>query len=268
MNSKVVLITGATDGIGKQTALELAKLGHHVIIHGRNKERVQQTSNEIQVATNHQQLSTIVCDLSSLKAVRKLTEEIKSKYDRLDVLINNAGVYMKSRVLTEEGFETTFAVNHLAHFLLTNLLLDLIKKSDEGRIINVSSIAHTRANFDLGNLNGEKYFDGYGAYSLSKLANVLFTKELSCILTDTNITANALHPGVISTKLLRIGFGAEGASVTRGAETSVYLAASPNVKSISGEYFADKQISRYNKIADDKNLTKKFWDVSAMMVGL
>lgn len=268
MNSNVVLITGATDGIGKQTALELAKLGYHVIIHGRNKERVQQTLNEIQLSTNNLQLSALVCDLASLKAVRKLAEEIKSKYDRLNVLINNAGVYMKQRVLTEDGFEATFAVNHLAHFLLTNLLLDLIKKSDGGRIINVSSIAHTRANFDFGNLNSEKYFDGYGAYSLSKLANLLFTKELSYRLSGTGVTVNALHPGVIGTKLLKAGFNIEGASVRKGAETLLYLAISDDVKNTSGEYFVDKQIARYSKIADDKNLTKKFWELSETMVGL
>ncbi|MEW6194331.1 MAG: SDR family oxidoreductase [Bacteroidota bacterium] len=268
MNGKVVLITGATDGIGRQTALELAQIGHHVIIHGRNKERVQQTLNEIQLTTNNHQLSALVCDLASLKAVRKLAEEIKSKFDRLDVLINNAGIYMKKYVLTEDGFETTFAVNHLAHFLLTNLLLDLIKKSDEGRIINVSSIAHTRANFDFENLNGKKYFDPYGAYSLSKLANLLFTKELSYRLPGTDVTVNALHPGVINTKLLKAGFNIEGASVKNGAETPVYLAVSDDVKNRSGAYFVDKQITRYSKIADDKNLTKKFWELSETMVGL
>lgn len=267
MINRTVLITGATDGIGKQTAIELAKLGYRVIIHGRNKERAQQTVNEIQHTTNNSQLSFIVCDLASLKDVRKLAEEIKSKYDRLDILINNAGVYMKQRVLTEDGYETTFAVNHLSHFLLTNLLLDTIIKSDDGRIINVSSVAHLRSNLDFGNLNAEKYFDGYGAYSLSKLANLLFTKELS-YKPENNITVNALHPGVITTKLLRIGFNTDGASVKKGAETSVYLATSEEVKNISGEYFSDKQKARYNRIADDPTITNKFWEVSSALVGL
>ncbi len=268
MVNKTILITGATDGIGKQTAFELAKLGHHLIIHGRDKERINNTINEIRLSTNNHQLTESICDLSSLKAVQKMAEEIKSKFKRIDVLINNAGVYIKRLALTKDGYETTFAVNHLAPFLLTNLLLDSIKNSDSGRIINVSSIAHTRVNFDFGNLNDEKYFDPYGAYSLSKLANLLFTKELSYRLAETNITVNALHPGVISTKLLKSGFNIEGASVKKGAETSVYLAVSDDVKNTSGEYFVDKQVTRYSKIADDKNLTKKFWDVSAGMVGL
>lgn len=267
MINRTVLITGATDGIGKQTAIELAKLGYRVIIHGRNKECVQQTANEIQHTTNNTQLSSLVCDLSSLHAVRNLAEEIKSNYDRLDILINNAGVYMKHRVLTEDGYETTFAVNHLSHFLLTNLLLDTINKSDNGRIINISSVAHLRANLDFENLKAEKYFDGYGAYSLSKLANLLFTKELFYKL-ENNITVNALHPGVITTKLLRIGFNTDGASVKKGAETSVYLATSKEVRNISGEYFSDKQKARYNRIADDPRITKKFWDVSTALVGL
>ncbi len=265
--NRTVLITGATDGIGKQTAIELTKLGYSVIIHGRNQERVQQTANEIQNAFNNTQISSFTCDLTSLKAVRKLAEEIKSKYDRLDILINNAGVYMKQRVLTEDGYETTLAVNHLSHFLLTNLLLDTINKSDDGRIINVSSVAHLRANLDFDNLNAEKYFDGYSAYSLSKLANLLFTKELSYRL-EKNISVNALHPGVITTKLLRIGFNTDGATVKKGAETSVYLATSEKVRNISGEYFSDKQKARYNRIADDPIITKKFWEVSSTFVDL
>lgn len=273
MKNKIVLITGATDGIGKQTAHGLVLLGAQVIIHGRNKNRVEETEKQLRIENLACQqeggeliIDGVTFDLSSIKQVKSFAETIKSKYERIDVLINNAGVYMKERVLTEDGFEMTFAVNHLSHFLLTNELLPLIEKSLEGRIVTVSSIAHQNASLDFDNLNTEKKFSGYGAYSLSKLANVLFSKELAERLKGTVITSNTLHPGVISTKLLVAGFNMSGASVMKGAETSVYLASSSDVKNISGEYFVDKKISRYHTVVDDLTSRKRFWDISLEMI--
>ncbi len=273
MKNKLVLITGATDGIGKQTARDLALLGAQVIVHGRNKERVEETVRRLrtlpvggQVKNGELRIDGVTFDLSSLKQVKEFAETIKSKYDRIDVLINNAGIYMKDRELTEDGFEMTFAVNHLSHFLLTNELLPLIKKSPEGRIVTVSSIAHQNTSLDFDNLNAEKKFNAYGAYSLSKLANVLFSKELAERLTGISVASNSLHPGVISTKLLSAGFNISGTSVKKGAETSVYLASSSEAKNISGEYFIDKKISRSHSVVNDLIVRKKFWDVSLEMV--
>jgi NAD(P)-dependent dehydrogenase (short-subunit alcohol dehydrogenase family) len=161
----------------------------------------------------------------------------------VDVLINNAGVFMKNRVLSEDGFEMTFAVNHLAHFLLTGLLLPQLKKSSAARIITVSSAAHSNAALDFENLNAERRFDAHGAYALSNLANVLFSKELAVRLEGSGITSNALHPGVISTKMLRKAFGMSGAGVKEGAATSVYLASSPAVEGVTGKYFVYKRRS-------------------------
>lgn len=268
MDEKIILITGSTDGIGKQTALELSSLGHKIIIHGRNEKRIAEAINEIERSTKNKNLFSALADLSSLKQVKNLATEIQSKFDHIDVLINNAGVYMNEYVITEDGFEMTFAVNHLSHFLLTNLLIELIKKSKQGRIINVSSIAHQSAEFDFENLNAEKGFSSYGAYALSKFANILFTKALAKKLKNTDTTVNALHPGVISTKLLKAGFNILGASVKKGAETSVYLAVSSEVKNVSGEYFIDKKIEQSHPLTYKEKLWEQLWDISSKMVGL
>ncbi len=268
MERKTILITGSTDGIGKQTAIELAHLGHKIIIHGKDRNRIDKTAEEIKKQTGNNNIECCLADFSSFRQTIKMAEEIKNKFEYLDVLINNAGIYMKERILTEDGFEKTFQINHLSHFLLTNLLLEFIKNSKQGRIINVSSIAHQSADFDLENLNGEKYFSPYNAYAVSKFANILFTKTLAEKLSNTNVTVNALHPGVISTKLLKAGFNISGASVKKGAETSVYLAVSEEVKKISGEYFIDKRIERSHPLTYDKKLLIQFWNISAKMTGL
>jgi retinol dehydrogenase 14 len=268
MVNKTVLITGSTDGIGKQTATELASLGFNIIIHGKDESRVNKTRDSLKIQKPELQIDGFVCDLSSLSNVRNFAEIIKSRYERLDCLINNAGVYCSNRQLTLDGFEMTFAVNHLAHFLLTNLLIDQIKQSDDGRIINVSSIAHQNAMLEWDNLNAEKYFDAYSSYALSKFANILFTKELAEWLNDTTVTTNALHPGVISTKLLMAGFSITGDSLKKGAQTSVHLATSDKVKKITGEYFVDSAISRSHPLTYDKNIFRKFWKISEELVGL
>jgi NAD(P)-dependent dehydrogenase (short-subunit alcohol dehydrogenase family) len=268
MKDKIILITGASDGIGKQTAIELAGKRATVILHGKNNERLLKTQEEISKLTSNNNISIINADLSSLEQVRKAAEEIKSKFNRIDVLINNAGVYMKTRLLTEDGFETTFAVNHLAHFLLTNLLLELLKQSASSRIINVSSIAHTRAKLDFENLNSEKSFDAYNTYAVSKLANVLFTYKLADKLKKANIIVNAIHPGVISTKLLRAGFNINGASLKEGASTSVYLASSNEVENITGKYFVKMEETPSSEDSYNEEYQEKMWDVSSQMVDL
>jgi len=266
MENKIVLITGATDGIGKQTAYELADKNATVILHGRNKDRLLKTQEEISHLTNNNNIRIATSNLSSLKQVRLVAEEIKTKSKHLDVLINNAGVYMKSRVLTEAGFETTFVVNHLAHFLLTNLLLNLLKKSGSSRIINVSSIAHTRAQLSFENLNSEKHFEDYNVYAVSKLANILFTYKLADQLKNDSVTVNALHPGVINTKLLHTGFNIEGAPVKEGAATSVYLASSNEVENVSGKYFERMKEVPSSDDSYNKECQKKMWNVSSQMV--
>ena len=268
MKNKIVLITGATDGIGKQTAIELAKKNASVILHGRSLELLSQTKEEIFRISGNNHLDILNADLSSLNQVRNAGEEIKTKYERLDGLINNAGVYMKSRKLTENGFETTFAVNHLAHFLLTNLLLELLEQSTSSRIINVSSVAHTRARLDFDNLNGEKFFEAYNAYAVSKLVNVLFSYKLAGQLDNTNVSVNALHPGAIGTKLLRAGFGIGGGSVKDGAATSVYLASSPEVENVTGKYFVRMKDTPSSALSYDTELQDKLWDISSEMVGM
>ncbi|GAB4130125.1 MAG: SDR family oxidoreductase [Ignavibacteriales bacterium] len=266
--NKIILITGSTDGIGKQTACELAKNEDLIIIHGRDKKKCQSTVKWIKGKVDKPKLDFVTADLSSLNEVRKMAAEVISKYDKLDVLINNAGVYKHQKELSQDGNEMTFAINHLAHFLLTNLLLPLLKKSESARIINVSSIAHTRAAMDFSNLNSENYFDGYYTYSLSKLANILFTYELAERLADTKITVNALHPGVISTKLLQSGFNISGSSLKEGAATSVYLATSPEVEGVTGKYFIKSAESPSAPISYSKEYQKKLWEASEKLVGL
>ncbi|PJA97424.1 MAG: short-chain dehydrogenase [Ignavibacteriales bacterium CG_4_9_14_3_um_filter_34_10] len=266
--NKIFLITGSTDGIGKQTACELAKTNDTVIIHGRDKKKCLSTIKWIKSKVKDAQLDFVTADLSSLDDIRKMAAEISTKFSKLDVLINNAGVYKHERELSQHGFEMTFAINHLAHFLLTNLLLPLLKNSDSARIINVSSIAHTRASMDFSNLNSENYFDGYYTYSLSKLANVLFTYELAERLSGNKITVNALHPGVISTKLLQSGFNIAGSSLKEGAATSVYLATSAEVEGVTGKYFIKSAESQSSPLSYSKEYQKKLWEASEKLVGL
>jgi NAD(P)-dependent dehydrogenase (short-subunit alcohol dehydrogenase family) len=268
LTPKTILITGATDGIGKQTALELARQGHHILVHGRSAERGSQVVREIQNSTKISRIEFLRADFASLAEVKQLAQEVQERYPRLDILLNNAGVFMTTRTLTRDGFETTFQVNHLAHFLLTNLLLDKLKASAPARIIHVSSGTHRSAAMEWDNLQGEKHYGGYDAYSRSKLANILFAYALADRLQGTSLTSNALHPGVIGTKLLRAGWGGGGTNASGGAKTTVYAATAPELETVSGHYLDNRRVSESSPISHDKQLQKKLWDVSAQMVGI
>jgi retinol dehydrogenase 14 len=269
MKGKIVFVTGSTDGIGKATALELARMGATVILHGRNPGRCHVVLGEVQKASKNTAAGCFAADLSSMKEVRKLAEDVRANYKHLDVLINNAGVFMTERRLTVDGLETTFAVNHLAPFLLTHLLLDLLTSNAPARIINVSSVAHQRAHMDLDNLQGERKFTGYGAYALSKAASILFTYELAQRLEGSGVTVNCLHPGVINTKLLREGFGGmSGAPLKEGAATSVYLASAPDVGATTGRYFVKKREEESSPATHDSALRRKLWTISERLCGI
>ena len=267
IKNKIVLITGSTDGIGKQTALELIQKEAKVIIHGRNEQRAKKVVTELTDRTNNSEMDYVIADLSSFGEIRKMSEDLHNRYHKLDVLINNAGVYKNERVLSKDGFELTFAINHLSCFLLTGLLLDLIKDSSYSRIVNVASQAHA-GQLDFDNLQGEKYYDGYDAYSRSKLCNIMFTYKLAGILEGSGITANVLHPGVISTKLLHAGWGSGGSDITLGSKTSVYLATSEYVAFVSGKYFSTQRLARSSRISYDTIVQDKLWEVSEKMTGL
>ena len=269
LKNEVILITGSTDGIGRQAALELAGTGATVLLHARNAERGQAVIDEIQKASRNENLQLFTADFASLSQVRQMANELLQKCGRLDILVNNAGVYMKHRRLTEDGFETTFAVNHLAPFLLTNLLLDLLKKSSPATIINVSSMAHQGARYDPHNLQGEKDFEPYDAYSRSKLANLLFTYELARRLAGSGVAVNALHPGVIATKMLRASFGSfGGSSVEEGAARILHLINTPNPDKVSGKYFVNDKEQVSSPVSRDEKVQKEFWSLSEKMVGM
>ncbi len=268
MKNKIVLITGATDGIGKETALELARMGARVLVHGRSEERCQQVVDEIRSQSDNPQVEYVLADFASLAQVRALAAEVGQRVERLDVLVNNAGGYFKERTLSADGYEMTFAVNHLAPFLLTNLLLPLLQKAPAGRIVTVSSTMHTVRGLDMNDLQGEQRYRGNGAYALSKLGNILMTRELAERLAGGSVTANSLHPGVIDTKLLRNAFGMSGSSTQSGAATSVYLASSPEVAGVSGAYFDDCQQAEVGEQAQDPALQKQFWQISEALSGL
>jgi NAD(P)-dependent dehydrogenase (short-subunit alcohol dehydrogenase family) len=267
MTDKTVLITGATDGIGRATAQQLAQMGAHLMLHGRDPQKAERVRREIIQATGNPFVDIVIADLAELSNVRHMAEEVKTRINHLDVLINNAGVYLEKYIQTPDGYEMTFAVNHLAHFLLTNLLLDLISNSAPARIITVSSSAHASARFYLENLNAEKKFHGWGAYCISKLGNLLFAFALARRLSSSQVTSNALHPGTVNTKMLA-KLGLSGKPVDIGAETSVFLASADEVASISGKYFSSKRIATPSDQARDIALQDKFWEMSAEMVGL
>ena len=279
MGKKVCLITGATSGIGKATAMGLASMGAGVVMVGRDRGRGEAAMAEIKKESGNASVDLVLADLSSQEEIRRLADEFEQAYPRLDVLVNNAGVFCGKRTTTADGVETTFAVNHLAYFLLTNLLLDKIKASAPSRIVTVSSGDHRNGTIDFDDLQGEKGYKGAKAYSQSKLANVLFTYELARRLEGTGVTANCLHPGAgIRTNF---GSGVPGAfgfmvraltplmkSPEKGAQTSIYLASSPEVEGSSGGYFAKKAEARSSDVSHDARLARRLWEVSANLTKL
>ena len=263
MNTKTVLVTGATDGIGRQTAIELARQSAKVLIHGRDKARGAKALDEINRDNCNENLVLYLADFSSFADVKRMADEIKREQSALHVLIHNAGTFSKEKLLTKDGLEMTFAVNHLAPFLLTMLLLDLLKASAPARIVTVSSNAHRNiSEVEFGNLQAERSYDGFDSYGLSKLGNILFTNELAERLEGSRVTANSLHPGVISTKMQRASYNLDGADVVEGARTSVYLATSPEVEGVTGKYFSRMAEKPTSDLAQDKALQKKFWKIS------
>jgi NAD(P)-dependent dehydrogenase (short-subunit alcohol dehydrogenase family) len=263
---KTALVTGATDGIGQETARQLVALGWRVLVHGRNPQRAESALHTIAGDRGRAQVEPVWGDLSRMPEAVLLAAQVKERAPTLDVLINNAGVYEPRRHLTDEGFELTMAVNHFAPFLLTHHLLSAVSRAPAGRIVTVSSMTHQSGSLDLDDLSFSHRYDGYAAYSTSKLANVLFTLELARRLEGTRVTANCLHPGVIATKLLRRGFGMGGAPVTEGARTSVYLATSPEVARVSARYFVDCRQATPSRSARDAALAARLWEESERLL--
>lgn len=266
--ARVVLVTGATNGIGYQTALALLRQGHHVIIHGRDPARGQAATEQLRQASGNPNVEYANADFTALQEVRALAEQVARRHERLDVLINNAGVFATQRQLTRNGYERTFAINHLAPFVLTLHLLERLQRSGPARIVNVSSNTHRSARVDWNNLQGERRYDGYSAYALSKLGNVLFTHALARRLAQSGsaVTANSLHPGVFATNLLRAGWGGGGGDLARAAETPVYVATSEEVAGRSGLYFVDRRPTPAAPLSYDEDLQERFWQASQHLV--
>ncbi len=278
MKNKIILITGANSGIGKATLYGLAKKEAHIVMLCRNKEKSEKVRKEVIAKTGNKNIDLQVIDLSDLNSVRKTAEKINQNYKQIDVLINNAGASFIKRELSADGYEKTFAINHLGHFLLTNLLLDKLKKAESARIINVSSIAHIKGYINFDDLNAEKNYKGMPAYRRAKLANILFTNELAGKLKNTEITVNSLHPGIIRTNFTQnAGFLINTiaklvapflTSPAKGAETSIYLASSDKVSGITGKYFVNCKIKDTNEEAKNEEIAKRLWKISEKMTGL
>lgn len=270
------MVTGANSGIGKATALGLAQEGAHVVMVCRNAAKAEAAKADIVARAGNTNVDILIADLASQAAIRQLAKTIVARYDRLDVLVNNAGVYLGDRSVTEDGYEATFAINHLAYFLLTHLLLDLLKASAPSRIINVSSEAHQSGKMHFDDLDLTNGYSGIKAYAQSKLANVLFTYSLALRLAETQVTVNALHPGVVGTnighgsiigwifKLLGLFF----LSPAKGAATSIYLATSPQVEGVSGAYFIKRKAATSSALSYDEEVAERLWQVSLERTGL
>ncbi|HAF61738.1 MAG TPA: short-chain dehydrogenase [Anaerolineaceae bacterium] len=265
---RTVLVTGSTDGIGKQTAVTLAGQGGRVLIHGRNPQKVDRTISEIKKRYPDADLAGYVAEFSSLDSVRKLVDEINQKEASLHVLINNAGIYSPDFGLSQDGFELTFAVNQLAPFLLTLSLLEKIKASQAARIINVTSIAHGVHDLDMNKIHDENSFRAWRAYKISKFANILFTYTLAERLQDSQVTVNCLHPGTVNTKVLRSAFPEmQGISLEEGARSSIYLASTEDLDGVTGKYFEESKPAESAPQTYDKEIQQTMWEQCERWVG-
>ncbi len=280
MQGKACMVTGANSGIGKATALGLAQMGANVVMVARDRARGEVAQNEVKAKSGNNSVDLLVADLSSQQSIRQLVEDFKQHYKQLHVLINNAGVFMLTRRETVDGLEITFAVNYLAPFLLTNLLLDVLKASAPARIVNVSSEAHENGYIKMDDLQAKKNYRPFRAYGQSKLALVMFTYELARRLQGTGVTANCLHPGFVATNIGQSGvvpvarpvakfvLSFLGISPEEGAKTSIYLATSTDVEDVTGKYFVKSVISRSAPISYDESLQRQLWEESAKLVKL
>jgi NAD(P)-dependent dehydrogenase (short-subunit alcohol dehydrogenase family) len=274
----VVMVTGATNGIGFESAKALAGMGATVVGVGRNAQKCADSAAAITRATGNSQVEFLIADLSVQAQVRQVADEFRRKYDRLDVLLNNAGGYFAKREVSQDGVEMTWALNHLNYFVLTNELLDVLKASAPARIVNVSSGAHTGAKrINFADVEFKTGYSGWSAYSHSKLANVMFTCELARRLDGTKVTATVLHPGFVATSfghnnggLMRTGMNVVQKLVAKkpeqGAETSVYLASSPAVEGVTGKYFSSKQETKSSAASHDVGAQQRLWELSERMV--
>jgi len=270
MSAGTALVTGATRGIGFFTALGLAERGYDVIVVGRDRSKTEAALAALRERLPVGRFDGAAADLSSQSEVRRLAVDVRARFPRLSVLVNNAGLFSAKRVLTGDGIELVFAVNHLAPFLLTNSLVDLLRSNAPARVVNVNSSSHLRAGREVADGAKVEGYDMRGAYGRSKLANLLFTKELARRL-EPGVTANALHPGLVRTEIGSIGgavtFGWKAMTLfalspERGAETSLYVATSPELAGVSGAYFARSRVAPHNPLADDRQLAARLWQLS------
>jgi NAD(P)-dependent dehydrogenase (short-subunit alcohol dehydrogenase family) len=278
MEGKVVLITGGTSGIGRAAATALAAMGAEVVVTGRSRERGELAVEEIRDTSGNARVSLMLADLAVQAEVRGLAEEFRERYDRLDVLVNNAGIIQSKRTETPDGIELTLAVNHLAPFLLTNLLLDLLKKSAPSRIITVSSEARRGAKIDFEDLQSERRYRPFKVYGMTKLANILFTYELAERLEGTGVVANSLHPGGVNTNfgnnnrsfgtLIFRAFKPFMRTPEQGADTVVYLAVSPEAGKMTGRYLTDRKVVFSIEDPHDEVVQKRLWEVSEALTNL
>jgi NAD(P)-dependent dehydrogenase (short-subunit alcohol dehydrogenase family) len=280
MAGKLVVITGGNAGIGKATAVSLASLGGRVVITSRNAERGRTAVEEIRDRSGNDAVEVMALDLASFRSIRSFATDVLDRFDRIDVLVNNAGLMLRRRAETEDGFEQTFGVNHLGHFLLTAMLLDRLRAGAPARVVVVASHAHKfiRRGLDFDDLQSERRYRWMNAYSKSKLANISFTRELARRLDGTGVTVNSLHPGFVRSELGRggdlggiYGWGSYIArpfaiSSTKGARTSVYLASSPEVEGVSGGYFYKCKPAAPSKVAQDAAAARRLWETSEKLV--
>ena len=283
MSGRVCLVTGATNGIGRETALGLARLGAAVVVHGRDPARTEAAVEEIRSRSGNPDVEPLLADFSALEDVRRAASEFLASGRPLHVLVNNAGVMRAAREVTEDGFEMMFGVNHLAPFLFTNLLLDRLKESAPARVVTVSSVAHRRARIDFDDLQHERgRYRAMGVYGESKLANVLFSYELARRLEGTGVTANCLHPGVVRTGLTGGNHGLYGramglaakligpllTSPAKGARTSIHAASSPDLDGVTGAYLDNSSVAQSSEASHDEESARRLWEVSAELTGL